>query len=114
MNYLAYCAEGKGYTCLSDNLIDEMTNRTPLYEQPHFKDVLGGRAPQRDGIWNYQKRAATRKQSCRRESRLMTDKARNSRVIRKRQDDNASPRLKRRLYDKGHQRIEYFEKEFFR
>jgi len=60
MNYLAYCAEGKGYTYLTDDLLDEMLNRTPLYEQPHFKDVLKGRQPQRDGIWNYQKRAALR------------------------------------------------------
>jgi L-fuculose-phosphate aldolase len=60
MNYLAYCAEGKGYTYLTDDLLDEMLNRTPLYEQPHFKDVLKGRAAQRDGIWNYQKRAALR------------------------------------------------------
>jgi len=62
MNYLAYCAEGKGYTCLTNDLLDKMSNRTPLYEQPHFKDVLSGRAPQRDGIWNYHKRAASRKQ----------------------------------------------------
>lgn len=62
MNYLAYCAEGKDYPCLSDDLLDEMVNRTPLYEQPHFKDVLKGRPPQRDGTWNYQKRAASRKE----------------------------------------------------
>lgn len=61
MNYLAYCAQGKDYTYLSDDLIDEMSNRTPLYEQPHFKDVLKGRPAQRDGIWNYQKRAASKK-----------------------------------------------------
>jgi ribulose-5-phosphate 4-epimerase/fuculose-1-phosphate aldolase len=60
LNYLAYCAEGKDYTHLTHDLLDEMVNRTPLYEQPHFKDVLKGRAAQRDGIWNYQKRAATR------------------------------------------------------
>lgn len=59
LNYLAYCAEGKDYTYLPNELVDEMENRTPLYEQPHFKDVLKGRAPQRDGTWNYQKRAAT-------------------------------------------------------
>jgi len=35
-----------------------MANRTPLYEQPHFKEVLKGRPPVRDGIWNYQKHAA--------------------------------------------------------
>jgi ribulose-5-phosphate 4-epimerase/fuculose-1-phosphate aldolase len=63
MNYLAYCAQGKDYTYLGDDLLDEMVNRTPLYEQPHFKDVLSGRPPQRDGIWNYQKRAASKKQS---------------------------------------------------
>ena len=62
MSYLAYCAEGKDYTCLPNDLLDEMINRPPLYEQAHFKDVLSGRAPQRDGIWNYQKRAASRNQ----------------------------------------------------
>jgi len=60
LNYLAYCAQGKDYTCLTNDLLDEMVNRTPLYEQPHFKDVLKGRSAQRDGIWNYQKRAASR------------------------------------------------------
>jgi L-fuculose-phosphate aldolase len=59
LNYLAYCAQGENYICLHDDLLDEMINRTPLYEHPHFKDVLKGRAPQRDGTWNYQKRAAT-------------------------------------------------------
>jgi ribulose-5-phosphate 4-epimerase/fuculose-1-phosphate aldolase len=58
LNYFAYCAQGKNHTYLSDDLLDEMLNRTPLYEQPHFKDVLKGRPAQRDGIWNYQKRAA--------------------------------------------------------
>lgn len=60
MNYLAYCAQGKNYTHLEDDVLDEMLNRTPLYEHPHFKDVLKGRPAQRDGIWNYQKRAATK------------------------------------------------------
>jgi len=60
LNYLAYCAQGEGYAYLSNELIDEMSNRTPLYEQPHFKDVLKGREPRRDGTWNYQKRAALR------------------------------------------------------
>jgi L-fuculose-phosphate aldolase len=62
MNYLAYCAEGKDYTHLKDDVLDEMLNRTPLYEHPHFKDVLKGRPAQRDGIWNYQKRAASRRE----------------------------------------------------
>jgi L-fuculose-phosphate aldolase len=62
MNYLAYCAEGKGYSSLPNDLVDEMSNRTPLYEHAHFKDVLKGRPPRREGTWNYQKRAATRNQ----------------------------------------------------
>ena len=61
LNYLAYCAQGKDYNSLPDDLVDEMSNRTPLSEHPHFKDVLKGRAPQREGTWNYQKLAATRK-----------------------------------------------------
>ena len=62
MNYLAYCAEGKSHSHLPANLIDEMWNRPPLYTQPHFKEVLKGRPARRDGIWNYHKRAATRKE----------------------------------------------------
>ena len=53
MNYLAYCADGRGHASVPEDLMDEMTNRTPLYELPHFKDVLQGRQPQRSGIWNY-------------------------------------------------------------
>jgi L-fuculose-phosphate aldolase len=60
MNYLAYCAEGKGYSYAADDLLTEMTDRTPLYEQPHFKDVLQGRPPQRDGIWAYHRAVAER------------------------------------------------------
>ena len=61
MNYLAYCAEGKNYPYLQDDVLDEMLNRTPLSEHAHFKNVLKGREPQRDGTWNYQKHAARRK-----------------------------------------------------
>ncbi len=60
MNYLAYCAQGKDYTFLQDDVLDEMLNRTPLAAHPHFKNVLQGREPQRDGTWNYQKHAARR------------------------------------------------------
>lgn len=60
MNYLAYCAQGKDYAFLQDDVLDEMLNRTPLSHHAHFKDVLKGRAPQRDGTWNYQKKAATK------------------------------------------------------
>jgi ribulose-5-phosphate 4-epimerase/fuculose-1-phosphate aldolase len=60
MNYLAYCAEGKGYSYAADDQLTEMTDRTPLYEHPHFRDVLKGRAPQRDGIWAYHRAVAER------------------------------------------------------
>ena len=53
MNYLAFSAMGPDYPRLSDELIEEITDRAPLYDLPHFKDVLKGRGPQRDGIWNY-------------------------------------------------------------
>ena len=50
LNYLAYCAEGKGYTHLDEDLLREMTGWTPLSEQPHFKDVLKGQAPNAMGF----------------------------------------------------------------
>src|SRR5262245_6101079 len=51
MNYYAYCAMGRDYPRIPEALIDEMTDRAPLQSLPHFRDVLQGRAPQRDGIW---------------------------------------------------------------
>lgn len=53
MNYLASCASGSDYACVPGALIDEMTNRTPLEDLPHFRDSLRGKAPQRAGIWNF-------------------------------------------------------------
>ena len=60
MNTLAYAAAGPGYTHISDELMDEVTNRPPLWELPHFKDVLNGRPPQRDGTWAFQALVAAR------------------------------------------------------
>jgi ribulose-5-phosphate 4-epimerase/fuculose-1-phosphate aldolase len=53
MNYYAYCAMGREHPSIADELIDEMTNRPALHTLPHFQEVLQGKAPQRDGIWNY-------------------------------------------------------------
>ena len=53
MNYLAYCADGRGHAHLPDELVEEMFDRTPIYTLPHFRDVLEGRQPRRGGIWNY-------------------------------------------------------------
>jgi L-fuculose-phosphate aldolase len=52
MNYDAYCAMGRDHPRIPEELIDEMINRPPLHTLSHFRDVLQGRAPQRDGIWN--------------------------------------------------------------
>ena len=53
MNYLAYSAAGRDYPKIPLDLVDAMSNRQPLHELPHFKDVLAGRQPQRGGIWAY-------------------------------------------------------------
>ena len=53
MNYFAYCAAGPDHPQIPSELIDEMTDRPPLHELPHFKDVLRGMDPRRDGIWGY-------------------------------------------------------------
>jgi hypothetical protein len=44
---------GREHPSIPEALIDEMTDRPALQTLPHFQDVLQGRAPQRDGIWNY-------------------------------------------------------------
>jgi ribulose-5-phosphate 4-epimerase/fuculose-1-phosphate aldolase len=53
MNYYANCAMGRDHPSIPEALIDEMTDRPALHTLPHFRDVLQGKAPQRDGIWNY-------------------------------------------------------------
>ncbi|MPZ15470.1 MAG: hypothetical protein GEU73_13790, partial [Chloroflexi bacterium] len=53
MNWYAYCAAGPDHPRISDELIDEMTNRTPLGELPHFKEVLEGAASLEGGVWDY-------------------------------------------------------------
>ncbi len=60
MNYYARCAAGPDHPRIPDALIDEMSGRTPLYELPHFRDVLQGRQPQRDGIWNHRAKRVSR------------------------------------------------------
>jgi len=62
MNYLAYCAAGRDHAQIPDALLNEGINRTPLHEQPHFKDVLKGQGPQRDGIWAHRIDAVSRQQ----------------------------------------------------
>jgi L-fuculose-phosphate aldolase len=54
MNWYAYCAAGPDHPCIPDQLIDEMTNRTPLADLPHFKDLMAERGrPNPQGYWQY-------------------------------------------------------------
>lgn len=54
MNYYAYCAEGASHKRISEELIEESVRRQPLWELPHFKDVLPERQlPRVNGVWTY-------------------------------------------------------------
>jgi L-fuculose-phosphate aldolase len=59
VNYYAYCAEGADHTHLSEAEMSEVTNRVPIWELPHFREVLRGRERQRDGVWAYHEMLAT-------------------------------------------------------
>lgn len=53
MNWYGYCAAGPDHPRIPDALIDEMTNRTPFNQLPHFKDVMGQAARLEGGVWAY-------------------------------------------------------------
>lgn len=54
MNYYAFCAMGADHPRIPEALIDEITDRPPVWELEHFKDLLSGAPPQQAaGIWNY-------------------------------------------------------------
>ncbi len=60
MNYWAYSAAGPDHPYLEDELVDEMSGRTPLPELPHFKQVLPpGWRPNVGGVWQYYTRVVT-------------------------------------------------------
>ena len=59
VNYYAYCAEGADHTHLSEAEMSEVTNTVPIWELPHFREVLRGRERQRDGVWAYHEMLAT-------------------------------------------------------
>ena len=57
MNYFALSAVGEDHLYIEDELIDEMTDRTPIIELPHFRDILPpGWRPQVGGVWQYYSR----------------------------------------------------------
>jgi len=53
MNWYAYCAAGPEHPRIPDALIDEMTNRPPYRELPHFKGIAEGVAQSEGGMWAY-------------------------------------------------------------
>ena len=60
MNYWAFSAMGANHPYLEDEIVDEMSGRTPLPELPHFKQVLPpGWRPNVGGVWQYYTRIVT-------------------------------------------------------
>lgn len=60
MNYWAYSAAGPDHPYLEDEIVDEMSGRTPLPELPHFKQALPpGWRPVVGGVWQYYTRVVT-------------------------------------------------------
>ena len=55
MNYQALCALGPDYPSLPQELVDEVRNRPPLSELPHFRDVFAriNGQPRVGGLWQY-------------------------------------------------------------
>jgi ribulose-5-phosphate 4-epimerase/fuculose-1-phosphate aldolase len=54
MNWFAYCAAGPDHPRIPDELIDEMTNRTPVEELPHFKAAMNEETRRLEGgVWAY-------------------------------------------------------------
>ncbi len=53
MNSRADSAAGRDYPKIPLELVDALSNRTPLHELPHCRDVLQGKEPQRGGIGAY-------------------------------------------------------------
>jgi ribulose-5-phosphate 4-epimerase/fuculose-1-phosphate aldolase len=55
MNYYALSALGPDYPSLPRNLIDEMHNRTPTSELPHFREPFARAEgqPRVNGVWQY-------------------------------------------------------------
>jgi ribulose-5-phosphate 4-epimerase/fuculose-1-phosphate aldolase len=51
MNWYACCAAGLEHARIPDANIQEMTDRTPLRELPHFRDVMRQGQPRISGVW---------------------------------------------------------------
>ncbi|HEY7465318.1 MAG TPA: hypothetical protein VIB47_01345, partial [Dehalococcoidia bacterium] len=51
MNWYACCAAGTGHPAIPEANIEEMTDRTPLRELPHFREVMRRGQPRVGGVW---------------------------------------------------------------
>ena len=51
MNWYAVAALGPDHPRIEDDRIREMTERTPLRELPHFRDVMRSGPPRLGGVW---------------------------------------------------------------
>ena len=51
MNWYACCASGLDHASIPDANIREMTERTPLRELPHFREVMRQGQPRIGGVW---------------------------------------------------------------
>ena len=60
MNYYAFSAMGPDHPRISEALINEITDRPPIWELDHFKEALGGELPEMAGGWNYHVTEAAR------------------------------------------------------
>jgi ribulose-5-phosphate 4-epimerase/fuculose-1-phosphate aldolase len=53
MNWYARCSDGPDHRSIPLPLVDEMSDRTPASELPHFKDVISDVERTVGGVWQY-------------------------------------------------------------
>ncbi|HWO72443.1 MAG TPA: class II aldolase/adducin family protein [Dehalococcoidia bacterium] len=51
MNWYAVCAAGPLHPSISEEQVREMSERTPLRELPHFREVMRAAQPRIGGVW---------------------------------------------------------------
>jgi ribulose-5-phosphate 4-epimerase/fuculose-1-phosphate aldolase len=60
MNWYALCAAGPDHARISEEQIREMSERAPLRELPHFREVMRAGQPRVGGVWAHYREMATR------------------------------------------------------
>jgi ribulose-5-phosphate 4-epimerase/fuculose-1-phosphate aldolase len=59
MNWYAVCAAGRDHARINEEQIREMSERTPLRELPHFREVMRPGQPRVGGVWAHYREIAT-------------------------------------------------------